>query len=493
MKCFEWCFRLGWWRRLRSQIAIISMGLIFSLLFSDVAWAFCGFYVAKADASLYNRASQVAISRNGNHTVLTMSNDFQGEVADFAMVVPVPTVLSEEQVKIAEPTILDRLDAFSAPRLVEYFDPDPCAPSLLYEMRPVASPLPAPTSPTNRARNEALGVTIESSFSVGEYDILILSARESDGLETWLRENEYQIPEGAHTLLQPYIRQGLKFFVAKVNLEAFDEGGFQKLRPLQMSYDSARFMLPIRLGMMNAQGDQDLLVYLLSNTGRIELTNYRTVNIPSDANIPLFVKDEFSEFYPAMFERSYEREGKNIAFLEYAWDMGNCDPCSAEPLNPQELNQAGANWIRPNEWPSVFITRLHVRYSRDKFPEDLVFQETSNREQFQGRYILTHHFTGSATCEQANVYRRSLPRRFEQEAQTLARLTGWDISGIRRKLPTLSVLRETILRGNATGENTIGENSADKNMPSEAVANEDEATGNHTTQPWWQKWLFFWK
>lgn len=68
--------------------------------FAPAAWAFCGFYVAKADTKLYNKASQVVIARNGDRTVLTMANDFQGEVKDFAIVVPVPTVLQKDQVRL---------------------------------------------------------------------------------------------------------------------------------------------------------------------------------------------------------------------------------------------------------------------------------------------------------------------------------------------------------------------------------------------------------
>ena len=145
------------------------------------ALAFCGFYVAKADSSLYNQASQVIIARDGKRTVLTMSNDYQGEVKDFAMVVPVPVILTEEQVHIAEPKIIDRLDAFSAPRLVEYFDEDPCNP-LSGILRLFNDPT-AP-SPVNKKPAVSLGVTVEEQFSVGEYDIAILSAKESDGLET---------------------------------------------------------------------------------------------------------------------------------------------------------------------------------------------------------------------------------------------------------------------------------------------------------------------
>ncbi|MGD1917564.1 MAG: DUF2330 domain-containing protein [Pleurocapsa sp.] len=405
------------------------------------ALAFCGFYVAKADSSLYNQASQVIIARDGNRTVITMSNDYQGEVKDFAMVVPVPVILKEEQVHVGESKILERLDGFSAPRLVEYFDSDPCF-KPQYDRGVFKS----------RARNESaflqnaplleedLGVTIEEQFSVGEYDILILSAKESDGLETWLIQNDYQIPEGAKELLQPYIKQNLKFFVAKVNLEEFDTNGFEKLRPISIAYESPKFMLPIRLWMMNAQGDQDLLVYLLSPKGQVQLTNYRTVKVHSNTEIPEFVKEEFKDFYQSMFQRSYEQENKQVAFLEYAWDMSTCDPCSAQPLNREELKQAGVFWLDSNNpnnrWGgnNVFITRLHVRYTRDKFPEDLKFQSTSDRTNFQGRYVIRHFYTGEMTCSEAAQYQQRVGNRQEQEAQNLASLTGWNINAIRDKI-----------------------------------------------------------
>jgi hypothetical protein len=159
------------------------------------------------------------------------------------------------------------------------------------------------------------------------------------------------------------------------------------------------------------------------------------------------VKSEFGSFYKSMFQTSYTKEDKKVGFLEYAWDMSSCDPCSAEPLNNEELKQAGVFWLDNNSdrpvspgfrsrFPSssVFITRLHVRYSRNKFPEDLMFQATSQRDSFQGRYILQHPFTGDIQCSAGREYKRSLNQRFEQEAQTLARLTNWNIQNIRQKM-----------------------------------------------------------
>lgn len=433
-------------KRLRLFMLLVS-ALLAVLCFAPTAWAFCGFYVAKADTKLYNQASQVILARDGNRTVLTMANDFQGDVKDFAIVVPVPTVLQKEQVRVAEPKIIERLDAFSAPRLVEYFDSDPCAPVYkINEMRPMQS---AARSDSSTKEDSSLGVTVEAKFNVGEYDIVILSAKESGGLETWLNRNNYKIPQGAKELLKPYIRSAMKFFVAKVNLDKFAESGYQFLRPLQMSYESRKFMLPIRLGMVNATKEQDLIIYILSPKGQAEITNYRTVKVPSDLNIPVFVKNQFGDFYKSMFQNSYTKEDKKVGFLEYAWDMSTCDPCAAEPLNNEELKQAGVFWLNDNSdsnspiapgfrsrFPSssVFITRLHVRYTRNKFPEDLIFQETAQKDSFQGRYILQHPFTGKVKCSAGRRYKSSLKRRFEQEAQNLASLTNWNIQDIRQKM-----------------------------------------------------------
>ncbi|MBD2387875.1 DUF2330 domain-containing protein [Cylindrospermum sp. FACHB-282] len=431
-------------------LASLLVVFVAVLCFAPAAWAFCGFYVAKADAKLYNKTSQVVMARSGDRTVLTMANDFQGPAKDFAIVIPVPTVLQKEQVRVAEPKIIERLDAFSAPRLVEYFDSDPCATAYENVMPSAAPNLGASRlSETKQRGDRSLGVTIEARFNVGEYDILILSAKESGGLETWLNRNGYKIPKGAKQLLKPYIRSSMKFFVAKVNLDKFEASGYQLLRPLQISYKSPKFMLPIRLGMINATTEQDLIVYILSPKGFSEITNYRTVKIPSNANIPIFVKNEFGEFYKSLFQNSYVKEDRKVGFVEYAWDMSSCDPCSAEPLTPEELKQAGVFWQdnnptwdssappgfpRPLPTSNVFITRLHVRYTRDKFPEDPMFQETANRESFQGRYILQHPFTGTLKCQAGREYKRSLPQRFEQEAQTLAKLTNWKIQDIRQKM-----------------------------------------------------------
>ena len=444
--------------RMQKQLVRISLPFLsLVLLWPNLGYSFCGFYVARADAKLYNSASQVVVARDEDKTVITMVNNFKGDLKEFAMVIPVPTVLEKDMVRVIEPKVVEHLDAYSAPRLVEYHDPDPCMVVLMEkEARMMAQ---APVAAMGGARDEradSLGVRIEAEYTVGEYDIVVLSAKESQGLETWLKQNNYNIPFGASQALAPYIRSDMKFFVAKVNLKEQSRSGFTSLRPLQFAFESPRFMLPIRLGMINADGPQDLLIYFLTKQYRVEVTNYRNPKLPSDQEVPPYVKQEFAKFYTDMFRTATSKENSQAVFTEYAWNMGWCDPCAAEPLSHKELESLGVWWLGGSQgrvapgvlpWPGggavqAYVTRLHVRYDAQHFPEDLSFKITQDMSNFQGRYILRHPWTGTVSCPAGQEYLRQVSQRQEREAQTLASLTGWELQQIRARQPKVAAVSE---------------------------------------------------
>ena len=417
-------------RRLKATVALAAV-VAQLVSFTVPAAAFCGFYVAKADAKLFNKTSKVVLARDGKTTAITMASDYEGEPKEFAVVIPVPTFIERKQIGVVDMKTIDHLDAFTAPRLVEYHDHDPCQPPVAYLARR-GGPLPSPTVLESAVKYK--GVTVEATYDVGEYDVSILSAQESDGLVNWLIDNGYKIPNGAEPVLGSYIKQNMRFFVAKVNLERMQQLANGYLRPLQVRYESAKFMLPLRLGTVNASGPQDLIVYALTKNGRVEATNYRTVKLPSDVDVPLYVKDEFGPFYKAMFERAVEREKMRAVFVEYAWDMAWCDPCAADPMTNKELVELGARWIESDDdkaftsrggGSNAFVTRLHVRYDDKTFPEDLVLLETKDRSNFQGRYVLRHPWKGKMSCPAGEQYRASLQPRFKKEAENLSNLTGW--------------------------------------------------------------------
>ena len=428
----------------------IAASILLAAMLSHEAIAFCGFYVSKADGTLKNKTSQVILVRDGNKTVITMYNDFQGNMKDFAMVVPVPVVLKKSDIKVVNQQIFTTLNDYSKPRLVEYYDQNPCD-RVLYEndkSMSLSGSLPGVAVRGYESLKKET-VKIEAKYIVGEYDILILSATESAGLKTWLDENGYKIPAGAEEVLQPYIKSNLKFFVVKVNEEEKKKLPGNFLRPIQIRFDSPKFMLPIRLGMANADGDQDLIVYAFTKKGRIECTNYRTVSLQTGKNIPLFVQNNFGNFYSNLFQHQWDIEGKSVAMLEYAWDVSprnyvKCDPCVATAPSTQDLIQAGVWWIN-RDWndynddqydddysSNVYFTRLHIRYNRKAFPQDLVFQLTPNTENFQARYVITHPASGDFNCEAGRKYLADLRQRRHDELKMLTYLTGksyddWDV------------------------------------------------------------------
>jgi hypothetical protein len=310
----------------------------------------------------------------------------------------------------------------------------------------------APMAKAMQRAADALGVKIEARYTVGEYDILILSATQSDGLETWLIQNGYKVPYGARHALQPYIRQNMKFFVARVNLKEHERMRLSYLRPIQFAFDSPKFMLPIRLGMINAQGPQDLVIYLLTSNGRVETTNYRTLKVPTGMDIPEYIRSDFGHFYQAMFGHQSDEDEMKVVFTEYVWNMAWCDPCAAPPLSQDELRGLGVFWTGAGPQPRygtpqtlilpgplggptpVMLTRLHLRYQASTFPEDLVFQETQDTENFQARFVLRHAWAGSpGACSAAQNYFDELNRRRQTEAETLADLTGWPLTEIYQR------------------------------------------------------------
>ena len=438
------------------RTCIRSSGLVLSLSAALAvplvpALGFCGFYVAQAESRLFNKSSKVVLAWDAGHATITMASDYEGDPKAFALIVPVPTVVAKTDIRVVDTKLIDGLDAYSAPRLTEYFDRDPCAPVPEY----VYKALPVPTV-SRAAGGAAFGddhrVTIEARYAVGVYDILILSAKESDGLTGWLRDNDYRIPEGAGAVLGSYIKQGMHFFVAKVNLDRHKLSGSGFLSPLQVAYASKKFMLPVRLGTVNANGPQDLIVFVLSRKGRVETTNYQTAKMPSGMGIPLFSQQEFGPIYKATFDKQVATDGMSKVYMEYAWDMGGsmpCDPCASPAPSAVDLFTLGARWHYPAleeatidqlkgaAFPEVersaFITRLHVRYDASHFPEDLAFIETADREPFQAIYKLTHP-AQAGSCKDGIAYRKDLPTRVETEAHSLADLTGWAVASIREKM-----------------------------------------------------------
>jgi len=411
----------------------VAATLAIGLCTAPMAHAFCGFYVGSGDQKMFNDATQVVLMRKGTRTVLSMQNNYKGPPEAFAMVIPVPVVLREADVKTLNKEVFTHVEQMGAPRLVEYWEQDPCGNDDHRDRKMRANSVPSAGMAMQESTksDKDYGVTIEAKFVVGEYQILILSAKDSTGLDGWLRAEKYTIPAGAEPLLRPYVEQGMKFFVAKVDTSKVTWVGTGNdkraaLSPLRFHYDHDEFALPIRLGLANSSGTQDLIVNILAPQKRFEVTNYKNVFIPTNIDVSVQMKDKFAAFYTALFDRTVE-QNPGAVITEYAWQATTCDPCPGPALNYQEFMTLGADVLEGSrEQPTAYtaadfvLTRLHARYGKD-LTDDLRFRQaepvaggrehlTTNGKieegwvpnpvnNFQGRYAIRHQWTGKIMCD----------------------------------------------------------------------------------------------
>ncbi|HEY1087147.1 MAG TPA: DUF2330 domain-containing protein [Archangium sp.] len=390
-------------------------------LLAHSAEAFCGFYVSSAGGNLFNDATMVSLMRDGTRTALAMQNTYRGPPEDFALVIPVPVILQKENVKTLPKAVFERLDALASPRLVEmYTDPALCGfgTGMALGM--------AGMGVGGGGRTADLGVKVEAKFEVGEYQIVILSAKDALGLDIWLKEEKYKMPPNAAPLLAPYVQNGWKFFVAKVNTKKVKfVAGQAVLSPLRFHYDSEKFELPVRLGLINSNGPQDLIVHVIAK-GRYEVANRPNLPIATNLDVKLSVQPVFGAFYSELVDRTFKKT-PTAAITEFAWQGAlpppetmvqqgiygvTCDPCPPpHPMDDPMARSLGADvmpGVKTDAQVAKFakeatLTRLHLRYTKDSLTDDLVFKqvdplhggvpgvaktEAAKVNRFQGRYIM---------------------------------------------------------------------------------------------------------
>ena len=366
----------------RSLVSVLST-CIAATLAPASAMAFCGTYVGGADSELYNEVSQVAIVRQGTTTVLSISNDVHGDTDDFALVIPVPEVLEEDQVHVLDTELFDRLDQYSTPRLVSYECSD-----FEHEWDGGEDGGGEGGGWTDTASEGGGDVEVEAEYIVGEYSIVILSATESVALFTWLDNNNYSVPAESIDVLQAYLDGGNYFLAAKVD-EAAKIGDGDTLSPLQFRYDVDMFGLPIRIGTLNAKETQDVLIYAITDyyDGRVGISNYSEVTVEDECLWEPEEDQTFADFYANEFEEAYQNTEGGVWMLEYAWGMGNCDPCTGDPPDETDLVTLGFDYTGHHHKAEFFFSRLHMRYAPEEATQDVVLYTSNITSSEQVRYI----------------------------------------------------------------------------------------------------------
>lgn len=306
--------------------------------------------------------ARTAIVRQGTRTTFTVSVAPEGQAQDFALVMPVPALLEESDIAVLDAEVFARLEGYTGLLTV----PDAgCAPA--------GGTTDSSEGAGGGGGGERAEVQVEAEYLVGDYRITILSATESGALFTWLEGNGYHLADATIPVLEDYIEEGMYFMAAQVSDDATLADG-SALPPLQVAYDSESFSIPIRLAARNSTGEQDMLVYAVTDGdgARAGVSNYPEFEVPDVCIWGDPETDDFMEFYEDRFAPRWAAAGDAAWTVEWAGGFGDCSPCSGTQLTPEDLAALGF----AGDANSHFLTRIHMRYTTEAAVQDLMLYES---------------------------------------------------------------------------------------------------------------------
>jgi MYXO-CTERM domain-containing protein len=345
-------------------LAFVALGFVapafvaLSALPSTHPAAACPTIATGTTSPLSFDTAQVVVVRQGGRTTFSVSINPNGDPQSFALLLPIPAIPTIDEIKTLDPLIFKSLDGFTAPRHVNDAG---CASS------------GGTDGDGGEGGSEEGDVDVVGDYLVGEYHIVILSATEASELQDWLDTNGYHVPEEATPYLQEYIDQGLYFFAAQV-AEAAAVADGTPLSPLSVSYDAETFTIPIRLATVNSPGEQDLIVYALTDraSGEVGIANYPKFEV-EDRCIWGAAEDDFRAFYEEQFTAAWTGVADAGWTPEFAGDAWSCNPCTAVSLTEEEVASLGFVGTY-DDW---YLTRLRMRYTPEQADQEIVFYESN--------------------------------------------------------------------------------------------------------------------
>ncbi|MGD9497186.1 MAG: DUF2330 domain-containing protein [Armatimonadota bacterium] len=320
-----------------------------------------------------NTADQraVIIDREGAQTIV-LQTAYEGDSSDFAWVIPLPELISAQQaIGTADPELFDALDYLTAPRFIG-------------AGRSETAGLCGCSGSEDGATGD--GVTVWETLRIDRYDVAVLSAEQSAGLEAWLSANGYGLPAGSANTLQYYVDKHWYFVALKIAPVArADAGGGapgvggQDLRPVALSFDSPELVFPLRISRLSTRNRTEVLLYIVS-THRVEGDNYGTVEVQTPSR---WAGQDFESAYDRWLEGTISGAGGKALVVEYAgWVPEHVFDAAAF----RSLGLAGDTW---------YITRLRTRLSPAQMDADIVLTASASDADFQvvvgDAYVLLRH------------------------------------------------------------------------------------------------------
>jgi MYXO-CTERM domain-containing protein len=229
------------------------MSVLTLIALSQPAAACGGFFCSNTDVD--QSAERILFAKNEElgEVEAHVQIFFQGSAEEFAWVVPTPDI---PELFLSSDQIFSVLEAATAPRFVlEYEEVDECEDDRWWGYDDAFS---ASSSPAPEAGG---GVNVVAEEEVGPYETVILQARTSDDLLTWLQDNDFDLPDDLSPALDPYVAEQ-SYFVA---MRLANDKSAGDIQPLGMRYPSEAISIPIQLTSIAATPDMRVETYVLGD------------------------------------------------------------------------------------------------------------------------------------------------------------------------------------------------------------------------------------
>jgi MYXO-CTERM domain-containing protein len=376
-------------------------------------------YATAAKEPVFAHTGVVVMMREGTRTILSIQTNYDGPIEPFVLIVPLPVELKPSEVRTLPRTVFERVAVEGAPRLVEYWEEDPCEGQRKEDAgtrrRPSRGAASARATET-RAPRTAGAAHVAAEEAPSEYDVHVLTEPESARVVDWLRVQSYVVSAELATALDGYARAGAHFVAARFDPvkhpPPHDPGRLAMLPPLRLAFESDRFELPIGLGRAISAGTQDLVLYTLARHQRYAAMPWDGVLAPTAIEMTPAAAAVFPSVYRGLFDRVASGHAR-AAVTEYVHDAIACDPCAAPPLDARDLLTLGADALpaapgereSPNFGSGFVLTRMQLRYAKDDPAPDITLAAaeplagTGGHDDFQALYTLHHAWDGPMPCD----------------------------------------------------------------------------------------------
>jgi hypothetical protein len=272
--------------KLFRQLVLGSVCAASGLLVPTPAFA-CGGFFCSQTAPVNQSAERIVFAANGDGTVTAVIEiQYEGPSASFSWLLPISSVPTSDQIAVASDQAFQRLQQATNPQynLTTRVE-GTCAEDDSRSFNAAGQSVTPSAGPGSTADHG--GVTVAASGVIGsfEYAVISLDASLTDpaaAAVTWLGKNGYDVPEGAPGLLGPYLADGMNLLALRLKKGA----SVGSIRPIALTYDAAKPMIPIKLTAVAANDDMGVMTWILSDAQAVP-KNYNALEL-NEARINWF-------------------------------------------------------------------------------------------------------------------------------------------------------------------------------------------------------------